>query len=453
MKQKVLILGAGKSSGALIDRLCDSAAGLNIEIRVGDLQLSWALDKTKSRPHTSAFSFDIHQTDVIHSEIADSRIVVSMLPASFHPQIARMCLQEKKHLITPSYVSEAMAGMDADVRNAGLLFLNEMGLDPGIDHMSAMELLDRLRAEGAEITGFSSHCGGLVAATCDTNRWHYKFSWNPRNVILAGQGDGMIQYLSNGELVRLPYEQLFASATRFDIPGVGVLESYPNRDSLKYRNAYGLQQVSSLYRGTFRVAPFCEGWQLLVRLGYTREKDLLRFDHSYSNLDALTELYMQQSGQIPGHHPVKDIIAWLGVAERPDLMDMLEEIDLWKDEPQFPAGVFNPARHLQQILEEKWKLSPEDCDRVVMMHEIYYSLRGSKKRVQSIFSMDGKDAQHTAMSATVGLPIALAVEMICRGEMNLYGVVIPVLPEIYKPIMQELRRLGVVFHETEQNSG
>lgn len=449
MSQKILILGAGKSSGALIDRLCEQVPSLDAELRVGDVQEHWALEKTQGRPRSSVFSFDVQQPDGLADEISSADVVVSMLPAAFHPQIARQCLQHRTHLITPSYISPAMQALDQEARQAGLLFLNEMGLDPGIDHMSAMELLDRLRKEGANITGFSSHCGGLVAPACDSNLWHYKFSWNPRNVILAGQGEGMIQFLENNAVVQLPYNELFSRTTLYDLPGIGKLESYPNRDSLKYRDIYGLQQAASLYRGTFRVSPFCEGWQLLVTLGYTADQEMCQFVRAFSNWDVLLQLVSAISPrQIRSK---QDVYALLGIQQRADLQAMLEEIELFADEKNFPPGKMNPARHLQQLLESKWTLDPQDRDWVVMLHDITYHQGGQHQRIQSVFSMEGKDARHTAMSATVGWPLAVAVEMLLRKQIPLTGVQLPVKPEIYRPVLQELKTLGVEFTETLLN--
>lgn len=449
MSHKILILGAGKSSGALIDRLCEQASSLDIELRVGDVQEEWALEKTKGRPHSSVFSFDVQKPDGLADEISSAEVVVSMLPAAFHPLIARQCLQYKTHLITPSYVSPAMQALDQEARKSGLLFLNEMGLDPGIDHMSTMELLDRLRAEGAAITGFSSHCGGLVAPACDTNLWHYKFSWNPRNVILAGQGEGMIQFLENKAVVQLPYSELFSRTTLYDLPGIGKLESYPNRDSLKYRDIYGLQQADSLYRGTFRVSPFCEGWQLLVRLGYTTDQEIGHFDQPFSYWDVLICLASTISrDRLREPH---DLYVLLGIQHRTDLQAMLEEIGLFADEKIFAPGIVNPARHLQRLLEEKWALDSQDRDWVVMLHDVSYRLGEQHQRIQSVFSMEGKDARHTAMSATVGWPLAVAVEMLLRKQIPLTGVQLPVKPDIYRPVLRELKTMGVEFKETLLN--
>jgi saccharopine dehydrogenase (NAD+, L-glutamate forming) len=364
--------------------------------------------------------------------ISTADIAVSMLPAAFHTTIATFCLELNKHLVTPSYISDKMQSLHDEVAAKGLVFMNEVGLDPGIDHISALQLLDKLRAEGNVITAFKSHCGGLIAPESDDNPWHYKFTWNPRNVILAGQGEGGIKYKQNGAIRELHYEQLFASATELKVPGYGVFESYPNRDSLKYESAYGLETAHTIYRGTLRVPPFCAGWQLLVNCGLTDDKT--EIDNlsslSYKNFfEKMSKTVLSEANE--------------------DLLILLNSV--FDDDTMIPFKKATPATVLQSVLEKKWRMKESDKDMVVMVHEVHYENQGSHKGIQSSFIYKGKDSVHTAMAITVGLPLAIVVKMILKKQINRKGVLLPVYPDIYNPVLAELKSNGISFHEVPTN--
>jgi saccharopine dehydrogenase-like NADP-dependent oxidoreductase len=428
--RNILILGAGKSSIALIDYLVEHAAAEQFKITVGDLSAELALQKTKGRDNTIPVGIDLKNDAQRKAMIEDADIVISMLPAALHLTIAKDCLELGKDLVTPSYISEAMGKLDAAVKSKGLIFMNEMGLDPGIDHMSAMQILDRLRNEGCTITGFESHCGGLVAPDSDTNPWHYKFSWNPRNVILAGQGEGKIRYKKNGELVELGYEELFTSTTEIEIEGYGNFESYPNRDSLKYMEAYGLENVDTMYRGTLRIPPFCEGWSQLVQYGFTDDKEVLNDMDGYTYSD----FFETKMGIDFKHLPT-------------GLRSLFR--NLVSDTGAIPLKQGTRAQILQALLEEKWKMQPDDTDMVVMVHVISYLQNGEAKNLQSSLVQVGRDAEHTAMAITVGLPVAVVTKMILNGRINQRGVLLPRYAEIYNPVLQELKEYGIGFEERE----
>lgn len=425
--RQILILGAGKSSGVLIDYLAEHAAAQNWHITVADISREQAVQKTKGRAHTTATGFDFYNDTKRAQLITKANIVVSMLPAAMHTSIAQECLLLKKNLVTPSYISDAMKKMDADVKKQQLIFMNEVGLDPGIDHMSTMQMLDKLKAEGAEITGYQSHCGGLVAKESDTNKWHYKFTWNPRNVVLAGQGEGHIQYLKNGKKVLLTYEELFSHTSVIKIKGHGKFESYPNRDSLKYIKEYGLQNVKTMYRGTLRVPPFCKGWNTLIQLGFTarEEVDTKNFANRVNHI-------------INNRHIVTD-------KSTPFL---LQEIDILQKLRTLKNKTFVPYEFLQSVLEKAWQLSEHDKDRVVMFHEIEYKLKRKKYTLQSSMVYTGKDAQHTAMAATVGLPVGMVVKLILNNQLKKHGVLMPKYAQVYDPVLNELKNYGVRFKET-----
>lgn len=411
--QQIVVVGAGKSSIALIDYLITHAAKFNWEVVVADRTAELAYQKTQGRPRTRAVAIAIDLQQERRELLGGAALVVSMLPASFHAIIAADCLALRKHLVTPSYISPAMQAMDADVQQAGLIFMNEMGLDPGIDHMSAMQIFDGLRKEGATITGYRSHCGGLVAPESDTNSWHYKFSWNPRNVVLAGQGDGGIRWKENGALQEISYRDLFRNTRTIQLGERGTYETYPNRDSLKYAAAYGLEEVATLYRGTLRVPPFCKAWQQLVDAGAT---------------DATIPYQFKTESAFDSK-----------------LVPMLKEIGLFES-TNFHAN--QPAADdLQALLEARWSMQPADKDLVVMVHEVDCLKNGVPHQLRSSLVLEGRDSIHTAMALTVGLPVAIVVKMILTGTLNRKGVLMPNFSEVYDPVMQELMQLGISFHE------
>lgn len=424
--RNILILGAGKSSASLIDYLVQHAAAEQWTVTVADVTEQNALLKTKGRANTQAAGADLTNTEARQALIQQADVVISMLPAMLHLDVAKDCLLLKKNLVTPSYISDGMKAMSADVEKAGLLFMNEMGLDPGIDHMSAVQLIERVEGEGFSITGFKSHCGGLVAPESDTNPWHYKFTWNPRNVVLAGQGAGGIHYLNNGEKVDLTYEELFSHTSQLHVEGYGNFESYPNRDSLKYKNEYGLFNAETIYRGTLRVPPFCKGWQCLVNLGLT--------DESEHRVDAFL------AGKV-------EIRKYLNIGQNSEEEELLNYLELSEKLQALQGETFIPAKFLQGILEEKWKLSPGDKDMVVMVHELEYKGKGTKHSLQSSMVYIGKDEEHTAMAITVGLPVAMVTRMLLNNRINRRGVLMPVYSEIYNPILAELKNYGIEFTE------
>lgn len=427
--RNILILGAGKSSIALIDYLVEHAAAQQWQVTVADITARLAQQKTKDREYTFALGFDLNNETERQALIAKADIVISMLPAALHLTVAKDCLALKKNLVTPSYISDAMKAISKEVEDAGLIFMNEMGLDPGIDHMSAMQLIDELKAKGCTITGFSSHCGGLVAPESDDNAWHYKFTWNPRNVILAGQGDGGIHYLHEGKKVELKYEELFANTSLLEVDH-HLFESYPNRDSLKYISAYGLDGVDTMYRGTLRIPPFCKGWKMLVDMGMTREVET-------STNELLEHIITELKHIANADNSIKD--------------ELLQSTGLVNALQSHTDETIIPAKFLQSLLEQQWKMNPGDKDMVVMIHQIDYTEAGEKKQVQSSLIYVGKDEEHTAMAITVGLPVAIVTKMILNGEVKRKGVLMPKYAEIYNPVLTELKDYGVEFSEKFSN--
>ena len=445
---RLLLLGAGRSATSLIAYLLAHAASENWLLTVADAQPAHlAAVLAAHSQYARAVPFEAQDAARLDALVADADLVISMLPALLHPAVARACLRHRRHLATASYVSAEVRALHAEAEAVGLVFLMECGLDPGLDHMSAMQVINELKAQGAQLSAFRSYCGGLVAPESEgDNPWRYKFSWNPRNVVLAGQGPPA-QYLENGHLTFIPYESLFARAELLPVPGHGHFEGYANRDSLTYQAAYGLENVQTLLRGTLRRPGYCPAWQVLVRLGLTNDSQRLGNPATLpwrellasrlpapvpAGADVAAELAAQL--HLDPHGPEMTRLAWLGLfTERP--------VGL----PDATA-----AQLLEHLLLDKWALGPHDRDQVVMLHQFDYELAGQPRRRTASLVATGRDATHTAMAQTVGLPLGMAVRRVLRGEVAARGVVIPTQPELYQPILAELATdYGLVFQEED----
>ncbi len=413
-------------------------------ITLGDVNLELAKSRLiNDRMH--AVFLDISDLGHTEMQIQDSDIVVSMLPAHMHFPVARLCLKHRKHLVTASYLSDEMKTLHKEVELKGLTFLNEMGLDPGIDHLSAMKALDEIRGQGGHISDFESFTGGLIAPGYDQNPWQYKFTWNPRNVVLAGQG-GAVKFIQEGQYKYIPYHKIFRRTEIIDIPGYGKFEGVANRDSLKYRETYGLEDVKTMYRGTFRRPGFCKAWNCFVDLGAT--------DDSYQ-LDCEHMTYRDFINTFLAYHPTDSVELKLRQYLKIDqddvtLWEKLEWLGIFERNP-IGLKKATPAQILQKLLEEKWKLEDGDIDMIVMWHKITYQI-GKETRIKemSLVSM-GEDDNFTAMSKTVGLPLAMATELILNGTINRKGTILPVTPDIYEPVLALLKKEGIEFTEKERS--
>lgn len=439
-KKNILVIGAGRSSASLISYLLEHAGNENWEVVVGDVSEETAAKKVKNHPAGRAIRFDITNAQERSGNIQTADIVISMLPASMHLDIAKDCLRLGKHLVTASYVSREMKELDKEVKAKGLIFLNEIGLDPGIDHMSAMQIITAIKASGGKISSFKSWCGGLVAPGSNDNPWGYKFSWNPRNVVLAGQGSAL--YIENGHYKLIPYNRIFTQTETITIEGTGRFDGYANRDSLSYREPYGLGDIPTLLRGTLRHQGYCKAWNSFVKLGWT--DDTIRLQGS----DKLSYQDLLEASLPPGTGNLKERLAtFLGEEKNSEVMQKLEWLELFTTPPKgIPDAT--PAQLLQALLEEKWKLNPSDKDMIVMQHQFEYSLAGKTHHHDSTLVVIGDDQEHTAMAKTVGLPAAIAAKLILRGNIKTPGVIIPTLPEIYVPVQAELNGLGIRFKDT-----
>ncbi len=364
-----------------------------------------------------------------------------MLPAFMHTIVAKECIRHKKHLLTPSYISEEMKTMDEEVRENNLLFMNELGVDPGIDHMSAMKIINKIKDNGGILKSFHSYTGGLVAPECDNNPWNYKFSWNPRNIVLAGTG--VAQYKENNCYKYIPYHKLFTNLSTTSVPGYGEFEVYPNRDSLHYIKTYNLGNIPSIMRGTMRRPGYSKAWDIFVQLGCTDDSYKMNKSEDLSYNDYIKSFIPNSHGDTKfalSQYLNKDINS--------SEMQKLEWLGIFSEE-KIKIKDATPAMVLQKILENKWALQTNDKDLLIMQHIFDYQIDGQNKRTISSMSIEGKNAKDTAMAFTVGTPLAIATKLLLNKVIQLKGIHIPILPEIYTPILDELESLGIKFHEEE----
>ncbi len=440
----VLIIGAGRSATSLIRYMLDQGQKYNWFVTVADADVQLAESKLQGHPNGRAVWLDVMKPNDRKELISRADIVISLLPAHLHTEVAYDCLKLRKHLITASYVSKEMYKLSDEARSRELIFMGEMGLDPGIDHMSAMQSIHDITARGGQISAFRSYTGGLVAPESDTNPWHYKFSWNPRNVVLAGQGTA--QYLEDNQLRFIPYNRLFRSYHVVYIPGMGPFEAYANRDSLWYRSIYGLNDIPSILRGTLRYQGFCEAWDALVQIGLT-DSSFPILDSGKITYQELMEAYIGR--HLPGKSLKERTAHFLGLDPGSPVIEKLEWLGLFsRRKINLPNA--SPALILENLLLEKWQLEPQDKDMVIMQHEFEYLLADKRHMLTSTMVMKGIDQHDTAMARLVGLPMGILAKLVILGEVHSTGVNIPVMKEVYQPVLEELKEYGVVFEEHDR---
>ncbi|MEL4306940.1 saccharopine dehydrogenase family protein [Joostella sp. CR20] len=440
----ILLIGAGKSTSHLLKFLLDKAESEQLHVIVGDIQLENAQKLLQQRPNCTAIKLDIFEEEARKNAIKKADLVISMLPARFHIEVAKDCLFFGKNLVTASYVSPEMEALDAEVKAKGLIFLNEIGVDPGIDHMSAMKVIDAIRNKGGKMILFESFTGGLVAPESDTNLWNYKFTWNPRNVVVAGQG-GVAKFIQEGNYKYIPYHKLFRRTEFLEIDGYGKFEAYANRDSLKYRSAYGLDDVLTLYRGTMRRVGFSKAWNMFVQLGMT--------DDTFTLEDSENMTYREFVNAFLPYSPTDSVELklrhYLKIDQDDIMWDKLVELDLFDNSKKIGIKNATPAQALQTILEDHWLLDETDKDMIVMYHKFGYTLQGKNYQIDASMVTLGQDKTYTAMSKTVGLPLGISALKILNNEFKVSGVVIPILKEIYEPVLSALENYGIIFTEKE----
>lgn len=442
---KILIIGAGRSSTSLIEYLLKQSEHMQWKITIADVDEALAREKCGGHSNASPMRFDSKDETNRRDLIKKHHLVVSMLPAFMHGDVARDCVEFGVHLATASYVSREMAALNEDAKKKKIILLNECGLDPGIDHASAMKIIHGLREKKAKIISFKSYCGGLVAPESNDNPWGYKFSWNPRNVILAGQGTA--QYLENGSLKCLPYNRLFKEHETVNMGEYGDFDAYANRDSMGYIEVYGLKDIQTMIRGTLRQKGYCKAWNVFVKLGLTDDSSVIKGSNHYTYTQLLNFFLPSGKGDVK-----QKLVEFMGAEWDEEIGKQMDYLELFSDKTiELSEG--SPAQLLQNLLEEKWKLKADDKDMILLQHQFDYQLPGDKgpRKLVSSLVVKGKDQKHTAMALTVGLPLAIAVKNILTGKIVLNGVQIPTQPELYEPILNELKELGIDFEEKEVN--
>ena len=489
-----MLFGAGKSASVLIEYLIENAVENAWHVTVVDSDKNLIEQKTKKSVLATAIVADI-TNDIIRKDLVQNcDLVISMMPAFLHILIARDCVHYSKHLLTASYADDEINLLAADAESKGIILLCEMGLDPGIDHMSAMKLIDEIKLKGGNITSFKSHCGGLVAPESDNNPWHYKISWNPRNVVLAGKAGA--EYKLDGKFIEESYEELFDANRKIDTEdaSIGSLSYYPNRNSLSYIDLYNLHDAKTFLRTTLRYRDFMLGWKNIIDLKLTDEDIVYQSDdlsiagffqqhfdrHNLSEKlmlelkenEAYTsevikilgdiletdngkkKLAVDESGSLvtkednDAASPTYDDLA-MSAHDGNKILQQLYFLGIDDEETIINKGMISAADALQFIMEKKLVLMPSDKDMIVMQHDIEYKLNNEKHQLVSSLSVIGKDSIHTAMAKTVGLPLGIAAKLILNGTINLSGLHIPIIKEIYLPVMEELKKNGIIFTEKE----
>lgn len=441
MKQ-IGILGAGRSAGYLVEYLGEYCARVGRELYVYDLDFHRLQHSFTVNDKTHLLVADLSDTQVVSDILKNLDVVVSVLPPPMHLPVANLCLEHGCHLFTASYTSEGMLALDAQAKEKGLLFMNELGLDPGIDHLSASKLFDHAKSLGLEVVTFESHCGGLVdEACCENNPWKYKFTWNPTNVVLAGQGGSSI-WKEEGEVMQLDGHLIFANAREITVPGIGVFDVYANRNSLTYEKLYGLTKARTLLRGTLRRRYFCAAWDVLVVQGFTDSKNVM-FDSGYADSK---EWFSKVTGCLNTDLWIESLLS-SGV----DLVNIEGHLRFL----QLELGCENlvivgktSAQILEQILLDRWALEANHRDEVVMVHKLgVMDSLGDEKHWYSVLKVMGEGGDRTAMAKTVGLPLAMGVETFLEEEHADRGVCLPFDKSWYAPILEKLDRQGIVFDE------
>lgn len=429
--KKVLILGAGMVVKPIVTYLLNRG----FEVTVATRTKSKAEAMIDNHPNGNAVAWVVEDEAGLSGMIANHDLTVSLLPWIHHITVAKQCIAHKKNMVTTSYVKAEMKALDAEVREAGIIILNELGLDPGIDHMSAMRIIDHVHAKGGKIEEFYSICGALPAPEAATNPFRYKFSWSPKGVVMAGNNDG--KYLRHDKLVEVPTENLFKNPFKVDFPEVGALEIYPNRDSLPYIELYGIPETKTMLRGTFRHPGWCESIDAMKAL------KLITNDNHDFNGKTYAEMLAMLIGAADATDIRKKAADFLGIDEKAYALDAIEWLGLFENKAM-NREITSAFEITSDLMIEKMELGQEERDMVVMQHIFLASYPDGNQEVIKSSMLDfGTLATDTAVARTVALPAAIGVEMILKGEITETGVHIPVLPGIYNPILDRLEDMDI----------
>lgn len=441
--KNILVLGAGQSSPYLIKYLLENAESNSWFITVADMNYQLALSRINGNPNGNAVEFDVNDESLRNRLIQNSDLVINFLAPPFQYLIALDCLQHSKHVITASYENPRVAELHKDAMRKGVLILNEMGLDPGIDHMSAMKIINKIKHRKGLITSFISYGSGIPAPEVNANPLNYCITWNPRNVVMAGEAGA--QYMELGKIKLLPHYEVFQRTWTVDVDGVGTLEAYPNRDSLIYLDVFKLEKLHTMIRGTLRYPGWSETWNQIVRLGIPNEN--LKIPNLGSRTYAeFTEMFLPLNAS--GTKLSARLANFLGINPTGKIMQNIKWLGLLSDEV-IGGNVRTPAEVMIKIMSEKMKLPPNGRDMVVLIHEIEAEFpdENSKEKITSTLVDYGELNGLTAIAKTVGLPAAIAAKLILAGEIPLTGCHIPTHPLIYTKVLNELETYGIKFRE------
>lgn len=438
--KNILVVGAGRTSSSLINYLISKSVEKDWQITIADQSLELALSKSKNHPRTKTIQFDILNEEERADLIAKSDVVASLLPETLHIHLVKDCLLNNVHLVTASYVSPQMASYDEQVKNAGLIYLNEMGLDPGIDHMDTLRLINRVKSRSGNLISLRSFGGGLVSPESDDNPWGYKITWNPMNVVMAGMSGA--RYVQDGKLRIVPYNRVFLDTHPVEIPGVGKFEAYPNRDSIKYRRIYNVPNIPNVFRGSLRKPGFCKAWNALVKIGLTDNRYLVP-DANQLTYEEWLSFYLPRKNSLTTKEKLANFLI---ESDDSEILKKIEWLGLLSDE-KIELNEATPADILLELIQKKWKFTENDKDMVILHTEVEYLIDATTEKITSTLVIYGKENFNTAMSATVGLPLGIGVNLILSDKISERGVIIPIYPDIYEPALKELAELGIMFKE------
>ncbi len=448
--RNVLVLGAGQSATYLISRLLERAAESDVFVTVGDRDPELAAREVGDHPRGEAIAFDVNDVEMRGSQIKHAEVVVNLLPQRFQSVVALDCLHHGRHLVSVSYKDRGMDEMARDAVRKGVLFLTEVGLDPGIDLMSTMAIIGRIHDRGGTVERLESYGSGVPAPEVNANPLRYCITWNPRNVAMAGEQGA--QYLDRGQIKIVPWHQLFHHSWPREVPGFGSMEAYPNRDSLSYRDKFGIPEAETLIRGTLRYPGWSETWHQIVRLGLPNEHIAIP-ELERRSWREIVEMFLPST--VSGADTEGRVANYLGISRTGRIMDNLRWLGLFSDPPSGIAGK-TPAEALVHLLNTRLALPAGGRDVVILLHDViarFPAEDGLRQRVTSTLIHYGEPGGTTAMAKTVGLPAAIAVELLLAGELPLTGCHIPTHPAIYEPILKRLEAEGLAFEETVEPAG
>jgi len=437
--KNVVVFGAGLVAAPLVEYLLEQP---DFQVTVATRTVSKAQRMVGNASNGKAVTFTIDQEEKLDELIQEHDLAVSLLPYTHHVDVAKACLRHNKHMVTTSYVSDTMKALDEEATKTGVILLNECGLDPGIDHMSAMKIIHQIQEDGGRVTSFTSFCGGLPAPDANTNPFGYKFSWSPRGVLLAGTNDA--HYRMDGEDVNIKAKELFASYRMMTVEGLGEFEGYPNRNSLPYKEVYGIEDTGTILRGTLRYPGWCPTLKAIVDLGFLSEEPRPELaGKSYKDLTA----HLVDAGS---DEDVKArTAAKLGLAVDDHRIQRLEWLGLFSDIP-LPPEHDNSLDMLCSLMEPRMQYGEMERDMIILQHNFIADYGERKEHIVSTFIGYGIPGGHTAMARTVALPAAIAAKMVLHGEITEPGVHIPIKPGIYTPILDELEKVGIKFEEKSE---